>query len=438
MDFTTAQPSFASSPNKHKEMPSPDALLISLVTQLSDPDCRAASVARLAQHLGGKMLIVFIRDPEFGTLLPAPGFPQTLPGGRAWRAFLKSCSEAGKYQAELPYPNLNSLCKATGIAAADGSVLVLLGGEPYRARIGQVQLLLPLLAGVLRGEQTALIAEGQSMLARQAALQAQTLTETLDAARRDLQKAIQLRDQFLSIAAHELRTPLTALLGYLQVLQRRVAKEPDFNPRNLDTISAVTAQARRLNKLTGSLFDLARIQTGILNIEHRPVDLSRLVRQMVDEMRPTLEKHTAVLEELQDEVIIEGDEMRLEQALQNLLDNAVKYSPEGGDITIRLVSDEQFAHISVSDEGMGIPQDAIPKLFDRFYRASNINPRNISGMGIGLYLVNDIVVQHKGSIQVSSSETEKTTFTIHLPISPNTTKPLGDYPIAQAQERSEA
>ncbi len=431
MDSTTAQPSFAYYPNRRNGVSSPDAMLISLVTQLSEPARRVESAGRLARQLGGKELVVFIRDPEFGTLLPAPGFPQTLPGGRAWRAFLKSCLEAGKHEAELPYPDLHSMCKATGIAASDGSVLVLLGGEPDLARLEQVQLLLPLLAGALRGEQVALIAAGQSMLARQAALQAQTLAQTLEATRRDLQKAILLRDQFLSIAAHELRTPLTALLGYLQVLQRRVAKEPDFNPRNLDTISAVTAQARRLSKLTASLFDLARIQTGMLNVEHRPVDLSRLVRQLAEEMRPTLEKHTLLLEAIQEGIIIEGDDMRLEQALQNLLDNAVKYSPEGGDITIRVATDGQLAHISVSDKGMGIPQDAIPKLFDRFYRAGNVNPRNISGMGIGLYLVNDVVLQHKGSIQVNSNETQGTTFTIHLPLPRDTTSLLGEHPTAQ-------
>jgi signal transduction histidine kinase len=113
---------------------------------------------------------------------------------------------------------------------------------------------------------------------------------------------------------------------------------------------------------------------------------------------------------------VNGDAMRLEQVLENLVQNAIKYSPSGGRIQVRIEPQSDTAKLCVSDEGIGIPQTAIPQVFDRFYRAPNVDPQRITGMGIGLYVVKEIVTLHGGTVGVESGEGKGTTFTVTLPL----------------------
>lgn len=238
----------------------------------------------------------------------------------------------------------------------------------------------------------------------------------------EAQEAVHVREVFLSIAAHELKTPLTSLLGYAHVLQRRVAREAVFGEREQRTLGAVVEQGQRLNRLIEALLDLSRIQTDRLSIERQPVDLAALAQRLVAEMLPTLDQHSLHLV-VPEPLIVEGDQLRLEQVLQNLLQNAIKYSPGGGPILVRI--DRQasaagpVARLSVTDHGIGIPSDAQPQLFQRFYRAGNVDPRRISGLGIGLFVVNEIVTRHGGSIHVQSQEGVGSTFTVCLPLRAN-------------------
>jgi len=234
----------------------------------------------------------------------------------------------------------------------------------------------------------------------------------------DAQEAIRIRDQFFSIAAHELRTPITALMGYTQLLQRRVARVGTLQARDLQSLQALADQSRRLDRLISALLDLSRIQTGQLSLDVGPVDLGALVRQVVDDMRPTLEQHTLTLTTPATPLWVTGDEIRLEQVVQNLLQNAVKYSPEGGAITIQVDRDGDLARLRVGDQGMGIPPAALPQLFQRFYRAPNVDPRQISGLGIGLYVIKEIIALHGGQVLVDSVEGRGSTFTVTLPALP--------------------
>lgn len=129
-----------------------------------------------------------------------------------------------------------------------------------------------------------------------------------------------------------------------------------------------------------------------------------------------LRQHTLQLLGPDEPVIIEGDALRLEQVLQNLIDNAIKYSPQGGPIIVRLEHQGRQVAISVSDRGIGIPPDALPHLFNRFYRVSSAGTRQVSGMGLGLYVVKEIVTLHGGSIQIDSREGDGSTFTVVLPV----------------------
>jgi signal transduction histidine kinase len=137
---------------------------------------------------------------------------------------------------------------------------------------------------------------------------------------------------------------------------------------------------------------------------------------VVAEVQPTLTQHTVTCATPDAPLIIEGDALRLEQVLQNLIGNAIKYSPAGGLVSVRVERRSEWAYVDVTDQGIGIPQEAVAKLFERFYRASNVDGRGIGGMGIGLYVVKEIVTLHGGKIAVTSQEGEGSTFTICLPL----------------------
>jgi signal transduction histidine kinase len=234
------------------------------------------------------------------------------------------------------------------------------------------------------------------------------------AARADAEAAVRLRDQFLSIASHELKTPLTALHGNIQLIQRRVARGEPFDERNRRLLDVLFEQAARFNRLIDAMLDISRIQTGQLALERGEVDVDRLARRVVSEMQQQLEQHRVRYIGGQP-APIEGDELRLEQVLQNLLHNAVKYSPDGGEIVVRVDRRAECACIAVTDQGIGIPQHALPRLGQRFYRADNADSQAFSGLGIGLYVVNQIVALHGGRMDVASTEGQGSTFTVTLP-----------------------
>ncbi len=232
----------------------------------------------------------------------------------------------------------------------------------------------------------------------------------------DAQAAVHARDQFLSIASHELKTPLTSLMGYVDLMQRRAARAGDQTERDQRAMRVVGEQAARLNKLVGALLDLSRIETGQLSIERGLVDLNALAHRLVEETKPTTDRHTIAFSGSEQPIMLLGDELRLEQVLQNLIQNAIKYSPGGGIVTVQIERQGDNASVRVSDKGIGIPAAALPQLFRRFYRAPNADSQHISGMGIGLYVVKEIVELHGGTVEVDSHELQGSTFIIRLPL----------------------
>jgi signal transduction histidine kinase len=226
---------------------------------------------------------------------------------------------------------------------------------------------------------------------------------------------VRLRDEFLSVAAHELRTPITSLLGYSQVVQRRATRNPALDERTRHALQVIEGQAERLSRLITSLLEVSRLAMGHFHVHLEPLDLCGLVRRIGEEVQPMLDGHTLELAYPQQPVMIEGDAARLEQVLQNLIQNAVKYSPGGGPISISLELRNTEAVLAVTDHGSGIPAAAVPHLFQRFFRAAHTAQANTAGMGIGLYVVHEIVVQHGGSVEVTSEEGSGSTFTVRLP-----------------------
>ena len=231
----------------------------------------------------------------------------------------------------------------------------------------------------------------------------------------EAQRAIQVRDQFLLVASHELKTPLTSVLAAAQLLQRRAEREGILNERDQRAVRLVSEQAARLNRMVLSLLDLGRIETGQLSIERNPVDLGALVARLVDDALPTVERHHLQLQMPATPLIVTGDALRLEQVLQNLIGNAVKYSPAGGEIGVQVEARGAWVCVQVRDAGIGIPPAAQARLFSRFYRAPNAEAQGISGLGIGLYVVKEIVALHGGTVDVASAEGAGSTFTICIP-----------------------
>jgi PAS domain S-box-containing protein len=230
---------------------------------------------------------------------------------------------------------------------------------------------------------------------------------------REAQEAIRVRDDFLSIASHELKTPLTPLKLHLQVLKQRVASGRPISPQHVEK---ALAQVARLSGLINDLLDTSRIQAGRLELKHEPVSLRELTREVLADLRPVNAEHTLEYEEPDEALVIEGDRGRLTQVLVNLLENALKYSPTGGSIRVRVERDGARALVSVSDAGIGIPPDQKAHLFERFFRARNAPISGFGGLGLGLYICRDIIERHGGRIWVESEVGRGSTFHFTLPV----------------------
>jgi PAS domain S-box-containing protein len=235
-------------------------------------------------------------------------------------------------------------------------------------------------------------------------------------ARAQIEAIERMRDSFLTILAHELRTPLTSLLGNAKLLLRRGERDGDLSERGQRNVKVIVNQASRLNDMISLQLDIARLHTGQLQIERAPLDIEAVARQVVEEFLPTLVVHTLAYAGTNTPMLMEGDELRMIQVLQNLIQNAIKYSPAGGAVQIKAERHDTTAHITVSDTGVGIPRADLPRLFQRFYRASNVDERQISGLGVGLYIVKELVELHGGTVEVVSEEGRGSTFTIILPL----------------------
>lgn len=250
------------------------------------------------------------------------------------------------------------------------------------------------------------------LLADQAAVILESRTLIDEATRvRAREEVTRLKDDFLSAAAHDLKTPLTSLLGQAQLLQRRAARDPAA-PADGPGIDRIVTEAQRLRRLVHDLLDVARVEQGQLVGAREPLDL---VTAVADARRHIMSPLHHISIDANAPVMADCDPARIMQLMDNLLENAVKYSPEGRDITVRVWADEE-AHLMVIDQGIGIPAADLPRLFERFHRAGNVDDRAFAGMGLGLYICQAIVVQHGGRLTATSDGPGTgSTFHITLP-----------------------
>jgi len=236
---------------------------------------------------------------------------------------------------------------------------------------------------------------------------------------REARAAVSIRDEFLSVAAHELKTPMTSLRGYAQLLAREFDKGQANSPeRARRAAQTIQVQSDKLARLVAQLLDVSRLQSGKLTIERKPTDLSALLREVVDAARNQLKDHTLVAR-LPNELWAPMDPLRIEQVITNLIDNAIKYSPEGGQIDINLSCEAATdrLYVSVRDHGVGVPPEHRAHIFDRFYQAHAGGPlTSMAGMGLGLYISRQIVELHDGTIEAEFPDDGGTRFVISLPL----------------------
>jgi PAS domain S-box-containing protein len=229
-----------------------------------------------------------------------------------------------------------------------------------------------------------------------------------------LQELDRKKDEFLSVASHELRTPLTTIKGYTQLLVQTVN---DSGPEERGTyLGAVLGEIERMMGLISELLDVSRIETNRLQIHPQPIRWEEFLERRASAFRVQNPGRQIRCDAAVDELIVHADPDRMRQVVDNLLSNALKYSPEGSDIDLVAQIEDGYLCTSVIDHGIGIPRDEIPQLFERFHRARNVSSRYYGGLGLGLYIANAIVETHHGQIAIESEEGRGSKFTVRLPL----------------------
>jgi signal transduction histidine kinase len=363
----------------------------------------AAERDRLRQILDILPVAVLIVGADGQTVL-ANAAARALLGRDVTAAFLIEATDAPGTALELLYPD------GTPYPRADRPLRrSLQAGEAVPAaealiRLASADRAVPVLVG------SAALHDGDGVVTGAiAALQDITLLKELDRA----------REEFLGAAAHDLKTPLTSVQGLAQLARRRLTRlaVPQTQPV-MEHLEGIEAAARRMVTLINDLIDVTRLQMGaLLTLDRRPTDLVALARGVIGRQHDL--DHRLMLETELENLVVTVDPDRIERVLDNLVGNALKYSPAGGTIVVRVArtedEDTAGALLVVQDAGLGIPASDLPHIFERYYRAGNVRGR-IAGTGIGLASVRQIVEQHGGTVAVESREGHGTTVTVRLPL----------------------
>jgi two-component system CheB/CheR fusion protein len=232
----------------------------------------------------------------------------------------------------------------------------------------------------------------------------------------DVSELVRMQDEFLALASHELRTPLTPTLGYLELA---LATLDEATPARR-YVARAAEQVDRLNALVGDLLDVGRLRGGQMRLEREDVDLGAVVRRAVEaaEVEATAQGQAITLEASEGPLPVRGDARRLEQVALNLLTNAIRYAAQSPTIAVRLGRDSMAgqAVLEVQDTGPGIAAADLPHLFSRFYQVARPDRPSRGGLGLGLYLVRQLVEAHGGTVGVASTVGVGTTFTVRLPL----------------------
>ena len=232
------------------------------------------------------------------------------------------------------------------------------------------------------------------------------------------EKTDQERRDFVSNVSHELRTPLTSIKSYSEALADGAWQDPNIAPQFLEVIQS---ESNRMIRMISNLLDLSKMDGGQLQTNREYIDFKRIVNHILDRFDFTLasgdvpKKYTIKRELTTRDIYVEIDQDRMTQVIDNLMNNAIKYSPDGGLVTVRLIDTQNSVILSVTDQGLGIPQKDLPHLFERFYRVDKARSREQGGTGLGLAISKEVIEMHGGRIWVDSIEGKGSTFSFELP-----------------------
>ena len=240
----------------------------------------------------------------------------------------------------------------------------------------------------------------------------------------ELEEVDRLKTQFLSMASHELRTPLTAVMGFIQVARRRLVRASDKQgatdwkeeaTRAAETLELAQRQSRRLARLVDELLDVSRLQLGRVQMTRSEIDLVTSLREVVERLRLLNTTHAFEFSDHAKNAPVLADRDRIDQVFENLMNNAVKYSPGGGTVTVVVAREGDDVHVSVTDRGIGISPEELDQVFNLFYRSPDPRAGHVGGLGLGLYISREIVTRHGGKLWAESAG-EGSTFHVTLPL----------------------
>ncbi len=368
-------------------------------------------VAEIERHVGaslGSRAAVGLWDPQAGVLrfrhlhdaLPDVVGPSDFP---SWRVF---DSQLPTYFADAARanPDTADAYRASGI----GSMLVapITAGERRVGILAAYANRQPIFADEdlayvqLLADQAAVVLESRALIDEATHVRAQ-------------EEATRMKEDFISAAAHDLRTPLTTLLGQAEILERKFRDDPDRKVEHAG-VSRMLRTSTQLADLIQDLLEAARLEQGRVELHAESTDLARLAIEVASHQANPDDRITV---EASEPVIADVDVTRIRQVLRNLFENALKYSPGGAPVSVRLWVEGHEGRIAVEDRGIGIPESDIPELFGRFRRASNVDDRTFAGMGLGLYICREVVGRHGGRIWAESTLGSGSTFHVAVPLS---------------------
>lgn len=236
--------------------------------------------------------------------------------------------------------------------------------------------------------------------------------EALKNSEQQMKALVKVREEFISIASHELKTPVTSIKAYAEIVQESFEEVSD--PDNAELMRKMNDQIDRLVKLITELLDTTKISEGQLQLNLQELELGELIRERVEDLQRISAGHTLIMD-LCSVPRVRADKERIIQVLTNLISNAIKYSPRGGEVHIGCTDKGQEIQVSVQDQGIGISQEMQEKVFERFFRAGDAQVQTLSGMGLGLYITAGIIQRHGGRIWVESEPGKGSTFYFTLP-----------------------
>ena len=355
--------------------------LASIFSKLQTPASRAAGAHALAEYAGARRVLLFAGAPGQHQFVPAPGLPAAHCEGRRWQDFLHHCASAGSASASVPDPVDGPDLRAFGLSDdAAHAIVVFVDAHPDQQQCRALAALLPLLGAALASEPAALAAE--------------------DAEQRRHQ-ADRRKDEFLAMLAHELRNPLAPISMAAQLLKRGPA-----NPVRLQqTCQIIDRQVTHMTCLLDDLLDVSRVTGGKAQLARELHDMRHIVDQALEQARPLINarSHHLTLNLAERDVTVCGDPTRLVQVAANLLNNAAKYTPPGGDIWVRLAARGSEVVLTVRDSGVGIERALLPHVFDLFIQGERASDRAQGGLGLGLALVRSLVQRHGGAAAARSA-----------------------------------